>query len=76
MEDTQTTNHHSLQNISLQNTMGAVTAHGNEDGNLQCCCGKEDCVFLVHNCSVLSSVERDVHTAARMGQVSHSATFL
>ncbi|KUI55401.1 hypothetical protein VP1G_02826 [Cytospora mali] len=35
---------------------------------LQCCCGKTDCVFLKHNCSVLDSVEKDVHTAARLGQ--------
>lgn len=36
---------------------------------LQCCCGQTDCVFLKHNCSVLDSVEKDVHTAARLGQV-------
>lgn len=45
---------------------------------LQCCCGNTDCVFLKHNCSVLDSVEKDVHTAAKLGQVrclhcSHSA---
>ncbi|KAK4096344.1 hypothetical protein N658DRAFT_511289 [Parathielavia hyrcaniae] len=46
--------------------MGAVATSQPDD--LRCCCGNEDCVFLKHNCSVLSSVERDVHTAARMGQ--------
>ncbi|KAK4120107.1 hypothetical protein N657DRAFT_649453 [Parathielavia appendiculata] len=51
---------------TLQHTMGFVAASQPDD--LRCCCGKEDCVFLKHNCSVLSSVERDVHTAARMGQ--------
>ncbi|KAL2265051.1 hypothetical protein VTJ83DRAFT_7561 [Remersonia thermophila] len=40
----------------------------NQAGTLRCCCGREDCVFLKYNCSVLSSVERDVHAAARMGQ--------
>ncbi|KAK4214622.1 myosin-11 [Rhypophila decipiens] len=35
---------------------------------MRCCCGKEECVFLRHNCSVLLSVERDVHVAAKMGQ--------
>jgi hypothetical protein len=54
-------------------TMGVVTPADNQPGDLRCCCGKEDCVFLKHNCSVLSSVERDVHTAARMGQVSSRA---
>ncbi|RYP16323.1 hypothetical protein DL767_010197 [Monosporascus sp. MG133] len=35
---------------------------------MKCCCGRLNCVFLRHNCSVLDSVEKDVHTAARMGQ--------
>ncbi|KAH8785220.1 hypothetical protein F5883DRAFT_403145 [Diaporthe sp. PMI_573] len=35
---------------------------------LQCCCGNIDCVYLKHNCSVLDSVEKDVHTAAKLGQ--------
>ncbi|OTB01442.1 hypothetical protein M426DRAFT_64051 [Hypoxylon sp. CI-4A] len=35
---------------------------------MNCCCGSVECVFLRHNCSVLASVENDVHTAARMGQ--------
>lgn len=36
---------------------------------LKCCCGSVECVLLRHNCSVLDSVEKDVYTAARMGQV-------
>lgn len=36
---------------------------------LQCCCGDSDCVYLKHNCSVLDSVEKDVHIAAKLGQV-------
>ncbi|ROT36544.1 hypothetical protein SODALDRAFT_335646 [Sodiomyces alkalinus F11] len=35
---------------------------------LRCCCGHDECVFLSHNQSVLDSVERDVHTAAKLGQ--------
>ncbi|KAK3388499.1 hypothetical protein B0T20DRAFT_425595, partial [Sordaria brevicollis] len=35
---------------------------------MRCCCGREDCVYLRHNCTLLKSVERDVHTAAKMGQ--------
>ncbi|KAJ0119008.1 hypothetical protein J7T55_013243 [Diaporthe amygdali] len=35
---------------------------------LRCCCGNTDCVYLKHNCSVLDSVEKDVHTAAKLGQ--------
>ncbi|KAI1767328.1 hypothetical protein GGR53DRAFT_482163 [Hypoxylon sp. FL1150] len=45
----------------------AMTPH--EPGStLRCCCGSVECLFLRHNCSVLASVEKDVHTAARMGQ--------
>ncbi|KAL2756065.1 hypothetical protein ACRALDRAFT_2062685, partial [Sodiomyces alcalophilus JCM 7366] len=35
---------------------------------LRCCCGRDECVFLHHNQSILDSVERDVHTAAKLGQ--------
>ncbi|KAL2015530.1 hypothetical protein VTK56DRAFT_5327 [Thermocarpiscus australiensis] len=53
---------------SQQDAMGIVEAVGAQPGDLRCCCGREECVFLRHNCSVLLSVERDVHTAAKMGQ--------
>ena len=55
-----------------QNTMAIVGAAGDQPGQLRCCCGNEECIYLRHSSSVLSSVERDVHTAARMGQVSPS----
>lgn len=42
---------------------------------LQCCCGNTDCVYLKHNCSVLDSVEKDVHTAAKLGQVRRLQSF-
>ncbi|KAL2130335.1 hypothetical protein VTI74DRAFT_6586 [Chaetomium olivicolor] len=53
-----------------QRAMGVyvVDAATSEPSHLRCCCGRDECVFLKHNCSVLSSVERDVQTAARMGQ--------
>lgn len=43
-----------------------------EATSLQCCCGRPDCVFLKHSSSVLDGVEKDVHNAARMGQVCRS----
>ncbi|KAK4109172.1 hypothetical protein N656DRAFT_360554 [Canariomyces notabilis] len=52
-----------------QDAMGR-SAGTAQPGDLRCCCGKEDCAFLKHNCSILLSVERDVHMAAKMGQVS------
>lgn len=55
-----------------RDAMGPAEAAGSQPDDLQCCCGRGDCVYLKHNCSVLSGVERDVHTAAKMGQVSSS----
>ncbi|KAL1647768.1 hypothetical protein SLS58_002569 [Diplodia intermedia] len=34
----------------------------------QCCCGRTDCAFLSHNGELLESLERDVQTAAQLGQ--------
>ncbi|KAK0643939.1 hypothetical protein B0T16DRAFT_416895 [Cercophora newfieldiana] len=51
-----------------RDVMGAVGAIAAQPAELRCCCGREECVFLRHNCTVLLSVERDVHTAAKMGQ--------
>ena len=38
----------------------------------QCCCGRpqEECPFLARNNAALAGLERDVQTAARLGQVS------
>ncbi|KAI9150368.1 hypothetical protein HJFPF1_10134 [Paramyrothecium foliicola] len=47
----------------------AATAHDDHDRSpLQCCCGRVDCALLKKNCSVLEMVEKDVHTAAQLGQ--------
>lgn len=51
------------------NDLNVLAASISHPEALQCCCGNTDCVLLKHNCSVLDSVERDVHTAARLGQV-------
>lgn len=37
---------------------------------MTCCCGRVDCALLKRNCSILETVEKDVHTAAQLGQVS------
>lgn len=36
---------------------------------INCCCGRPDCALLKQNCSVLETLEKDVHTAAQLGQV-------
>ncbi|GBF67087.1 hypothetical protein TMEN_9810 [Trichophyton mentagrophytes] len=35
---------------------------------LECCCGRGDCAYLEHNSAALAELERDVETAARLGQ--------
>jgi hypothetical protein len=37
--------------------------------DLRCCCGQADCVVLKHNSAQLHGLERNVQTAAQMGQV-------
>jgi len=34
-----------------------------------CCCGNAACAYLKHNHSALEGLERDVRTAAKLGQV-------
>jgi hypothetical protein len=34
-----------------------------------CCCGNEHCAYLQHNQRALDGLERDVRTAAKLGQV-------
>jgi len=35
----------------------------------KCCCGNDACAYLKHNQVALESLERDVRTAAKLGQV-------
>ncbi|GMG36286.1 unnamed protein product [Aspergillus oryzae] len=35
---------------------------------LRCCCGRNDCAFLQHNNVALEGLEKDLATAARLGQ--------
>lgn len=44
-------------------------ARPDEGSKLRCCCGRNDCAYLRHSCSVLETVEKDVHTAAKLGKV-------
>jgi hypothetical protein len=68
-QDTANTVAMASSSSSLEPTPRPTTA---EDSSLRCCCGRLDCIFLKHNCSVLQIVEKDVHTAAKMGQVRSS----
>ena len=39
------------------------------DTHLKCCCGRPACAYLNHNNATLESLEKDVQTAAKLGQV-------
>ncbi|KAG9234859.1 hypothetical protein BJ875DRAFT_460491 [Amylocarpus encephaloides] len=41
---------------------------GTTSHNLECCCGRKDCAYLNHNCAALEDLEKEVHTAATLGQ--------
>lgn len=42
----------------------------------RCCCGKDDCAFLRYNGTLLEGLERDVQTAAQLGQVCTGCSFV
>lgn len=46
-----------------------------EGSRMRCCCGRNDCAYLKHSCSVLETVEKDVHTAAKLGKVRPRSSF-
>lgn len=35
----------------------------------RCCCGRSECVYLEHNAAALEGLERDLQSAAQIGQV-------
>ncbi len=37
--------------------------------DLKCCCGKMECAYLKHNNAALEGLEKEVRTAAQIGQV-------
>lgn len=43
--------------------------------NLRCCCGRFDCALLEHNVVALEGLEKDLETAARLGQVRWAIFF-
>jgi len=42
----------------------------------KCCCGWPDCAYLEHNNAALGGLERDLETAARLGQVRASTLIM
>ncbi|KAJ5177426.1 uncharacterized protein N7500_000125 [Penicillium coprophilum] len=52
---------HSFEDLSIPTHSRATTT-------LRCCCGRNDCALLEHNNVALEGLEKDLETAARLGQ--------
>lgn len=52
-------------------TEGHIPTHSlaSSRADLHCCCGREECAFLRNNHDALEGLEKDLETAARLGQV-------
>lgn len=46
-----------------------IPMHSAAPATLRCCCGQDDCALLEHNNVALEGLEKDLETAARLGQV-------
>lgn len=53
---------------SLIGRIPACTSHSLRTPDLRCCCGRTDCAYLRHNCLALDDLEKEVRTAAQLGQ--------
>lgn len=47
----------------------SIPTHSSTPASLRCCCGRQDCALLEHNNVALEGLEKDLATAARLGQV-------
>jgi len=56
---------------NLEALMGRIPVGCLTKPDLHCCCGRTDCAYLKHNCSALDDLEKEVKTAAQLGQVCH-----
>ena len=39
---------------------------------LRCCCGRSECAYLRHNHAAMEGLEKDLRSAAQIGQVGES----
>lgn len=53
----------------LQKSFPSIPTHSRAQVSLRCCCGRDDCALLEHNHVALEGLEKDLETAARLGQV-------
>ena len=62
-----------LQDYGMTNEPQSNKTERSDDAQtaLTCCCGRPSCAYWEHNNAALSGLERDLETAARLGQVSY-----
>lgn len=54
---------------SDRDSLPSIPTYSSAPANLRCCCGRDDCALLEHNNVALEGLEKDLETAARLGQV-------
>ena len=59
----------SPQHSSDGNHYLSIPTHSRAPSSLRCCCGRDDCALLEHNNVALEGLEKDLETAAKLGQV-------
>ena|SRR5271155_4215228 len=58
--------HPSIPYVELEHDIGMQSSND----TAQCCCGRPSCAYLEHNNAALGGLEKDLETAARLGQVN------
>ncbi|KAK2796840.1 hypothetical protein FQN50_009401 [Emmonsiellopsis sp. PD_5] len=53
---------------SLHDAGPIDSSHRIRPSTLDCCCGRSECAYLQHNSAALAGLERDLETAAQVGQ--------
>lgn len=54
---------------SASGRIPSIPTHSRNSTTLRCCCGRDDCTLLEHNNVALEGLEKDLATAAKLGQV-------
>ncbi|KAE8452782.1 hypothetical protein EG329_013054 [Mollisiaceae sp. DMI_Dod_QoI] len=53
---------------SLIGRIPACPSFSSRTPDIRCCCGRTECAYLKHNCLALDDLEKEVRTAAQLGQ--------
>jgi hypothetical protein len=60
-----------MEKDTLEELISHIPSSITSTRNLECCCGRKECAYLNHNCSALDDLEKELHTAATLGQVRY-----